>query len=124
MSAAHFEPPQHSAHAAIPPSVTIIDAKVNRNPTDASRAEVTFIVHSHDASDAMDFTQSGTIMDKGIDLCKKEAGISQVGIDKRGVSIYCDKEGKPLDVGFIDPPEPGQNIDHYYRVTHSYIGID
>jgi len=124
MSVAPFEPPATSVHEAIPQSVTMIHTKVIRNPTDASRAEVTFIVHSHDASDALDFTQSGSIMDKGIDLCKKEAGISQVGIDKRGVSIYCDKEGKPLDIGFVDPPEPGQKIDHYYRVTHSYIGID
>jgi len=124
MSVAPFEPPPFTTSEAIPSSVTIIRTKVARNPTDASRAEVTFIVHSHDASDAMDFTQSAGIMDKGIDLCKKEAGISQVGIDKRGVSIYCDKEGKPLDVGFVDPPEPGQKIDHYYRVTHSYIGID
>jgi hypothetical protein len=123
MSVAPFEPPT-TVHEAISSSVTISSTKVTRNPTDASRAEVTFIVHSHDASDAMDFTQSGAIMDKGIDLCKKEAGISQVGIDKRGVSIYCDREGKPLDVGFVDPPESGQKIDHYYRVTHSYIGID
>jgi hypothetical protein len=124
MSVAPFEPPSATIGEAIHQSVTIIHSKVDRNPTDASRAEVTFIVHSHDACDAMDFTQSGAIMDKGIDLCKKEAGISQVGIDRRGVSVYCDKEGKPLDVGFVDPPEEGQKIDHYYRVTHSYIGID
>ena len=123
MSVAPFEPPT-TVHETVPQSVSIIRTKVDRNPTDASRAEVTFIVHSHDACDAMDFTQSGAIMDKGIELCKKEAGISQVGIDKRGVSVYCDKEGRPLDVGFVDPPEPGQKIDHYYRVTHSYIGID
>jgi len=96
----------------------IISQKVDRGP-DRSRASVTFIVEADSAADARDYVLSDEIMEKGIELCE-QLPLMEVGLDERGVPLYCDKDGKPSDLMFV--PEQDKSEKHYYKVTYAYIG--
>ena len=102
---------------------TIVKQVVTPDAMNPTKVSVSFIVHSHDAREARDYVASDLLIEEGVNLCAKQP-LMQVGISSRGVPFYCDVDGKPLDLTFIDKPEEGAPpADHYYCVTHEYNGL-
>ena len=104
-------------------SVTIVKQTITQDVSNPTKAAVTSVLHSHDAMDARDYALSDRFIMESAKLVEK-IPLIQVGISSRGVPFYCDAEGRPLNLGWIDPPKPGDPpADHYYCVTHEYNGV-
>ena len=103
-------------------NVRIVSHEVKRDYANPTRVAVTFVVGSKAALDARDYTLSDEIMQKGAELCEK-IPLMRVGIDTQGVPCYCNKSGEALDLNFIEFSAADESTEHYYRVTHNYIGI-